>query len=358
MCNVCHIILYARIQAIKTYGKKQIWRGGGTFVSEHVDPPCVFDFSQICFFLSFLENHKSVKKNEMAGIIKRMSQIKQLLQMHRQGMGLKQIAKALGISKTTVKSYLNKVESGKLEVDILLTMDEPLLESQFHAGNPAYKDSRYLYLEQRLNYYASELSRKGVTKYLLWQEYRGECTGGGYSYTQFCYHLNQLLVARMPTAVLVHQPGEKLYVDFAGDSLGFIDRETGEIIQCQVFVACLPFSDYCFAWVCRHQTTDEFIEALVACLTHLGGVPRVLVVDNLKAAVIRADRYQPTLNRVLEDFANHYSIAVLPARVGKPRDKALCENQVKLLYSRVYSTVLHHSMLFRLRLYRLYFQRF
>ena len=272
----------------------------------------------------------------MAGIIKRMSQIKQLLQMHRQGMGRKQIAKALGMSKTTVKSYLDKVSSGKLDVDHLLSLDDPLLEAQFHAGNPAYKDPRYLYLEQRLNFYVSELSRKGVTKNLLWQEYRCECVGG-YAYTQFCYHLTQLMLARMPTAVLVHQPGEKLYVDFAGDLLGYIDRETGEIIKCQVFVACLPFSDYCFAWVCGHQSADEFVEALVACLTHLGGVPRVLVPDSLKAAVIRANRYQPTLNRVLEDFANHYGITVLPARVARPRDKALCENQVKLLYSRVYA---------------------
>ena len=273
----------------------------------------------------------------MAGIIKRMSQIKQLLQMHRQGMGRKQIARALGVSKTTVKSYLDKVSSGKLDVDNLLSMDDPLLEAQFHAGNPAYKDPRYLYLEGRLSFYVSELSRKGVTKYLLWQEYRGECVGGGYAYTQFCYHLNQLMLARKPTAVLIHQPGEKLYVDFAGDLIGYIDRETGEIIRCQVFVGCLPYSDYCFAWVCRRQSADEFVEALVACLTHLGGVPRVLVPDNLKAAVIRANRYQPTLNRMLEDFANHYSMVVLPARVGKPCDKASCENQVKLLYSRVYA---------------------
>jgi len=273
----------------------------------------------------------------MAGIIKRMSQIKQLLQMHRQGMGRKQIARALGISKTTVKSYLDKVETGKLDIDRLLEMDDPLVEGQFHAGNPSYKDPRYLYLESRLNYYAGELSRTGVTKYLLWQEYRDECTGGGYAYTQFCYHLNQLMVARMPSAVLVHQPGEKLYVDFCGDTLEYIDRESGEIIRCPVFVACLPFSDYCFAWVCRNQSDDEFVEALIACLSHLGGVPRVLVPDNLKAAVIRANRYHPELNRLLEDFANYYGIVVLPARVGKPRDKALCENQVKLLYSRVYA---------------------
>jgi len=282
----------------------------------------------------------------MAGIIKRMSQIKQLLQMHRQGMGRKQIAKALGISKTTVKSYLDRIATGKLDVDRLLEMDDPTLERQFHAGNPSYKDPRYIYLESRVGHYCDELSRKGVTKYLLWQEYRGECVHAGhagYAYTQFCHHLNQLLVARMPSAVLTHQPGEKLYVDFAGDKLYYIDRETGEVIYCPVFVACLPFSDYCFAWVCRDQSDDEFVEALIACLSHLGGVPSVLVPDNLKAAVIRANPYHPKLNQLLEDFANYYGIVVLPARVGKPRDKALCENQVKLLYSRVYAQLRNHQ---------------
>jgi len=282
----------------------------------------------------------------MAGTIKRMSQIKQLLQMHRQGMGRKQIARALGVSKTTVKSYLDKVDTGELDIDRLLEMEDPLLESQFHAGNPSYKDPRYIYLESHINHYVGELSRTGVTKYLLWQEYRRECTGRGhegYAYTQFCHHLNQLMVARRSSAILIHHPGEKLYVDYAGEGLHYVDFETGDIICCPVFVACLPFSDYCFAMVCRSQSTEDFVGALVACLTHLGGVPRVLVPDNLKAAVIRADRYEPELNRVLEDFANHYGMVVLPTRVAKPCDKALCENQVKLVYSRVYAHLRNHQ---------------
>jgi len=273
----------------------------------------------------------------MTGKTKRMSQIKQLLQMYRQGAGVKKIARSLGISKNTVKSYIDKVLNSDLAIEQLLQMDDTLLEGQFHAGNPSYKDPRYLYLESQINYYVSELSRKGVTKRLLWQEYREKCAGGGYAHTQFCYHLNQLLVARLPSAVLTHIPGEKLYVDFAGDKLHYINRETGEIVYCPVFVACLPYSDYCFVKACRSQSTDDFVEALVCCLIHLEGAPRVLVPDNLKAAVIRANRYQPELNRVLEDFANHYGMTVIPSRVAKPKDKALVENQVKLIYRRVYA---------------------
>lgn len=272
----------------------------------------------------------------MAGKVKEMSQIKQLLQMHNQGMGRKQIARVLGISKTTVKSYLDKLETGNLDIEQLLLIDDPVLEGQFHAGNPSYKDPRYGYLESRMEHYVKELSGKGVTKYLLWREYREEYPDG-YGYTQYCYHLNQLIVARSPSAVLMHKPGEKLYVDYAGDKISYVDRETGEIIKCPVFVACLPYSDYGFAWVCRNQTTDEFVEALVACVTHLGGSPEVLVPDNLKAAVIKANRYDPELNRVVDDFANYYHMTVIPARISRPCDKALVENQVKLLYSRVYA---------------------
>lgn len=256
--------------------------------------------------------------------------------MHRQGMGRKAIARATGMSKTTVKSYLDKLAAGGLDIERLLSMDDPELEGQFHAGNPSYKDPRYLYLESRLAHYASELQRKGVTRHQLWKEYREEGKNG-YEYTRFCYHLNQLILARSPSAVLTHRPGDKLYVDYAGDRISYLDREKGEIVRCPVFVACLPYSDYCFAWVCRSQTTDGFVEALVECLTHLGGSPSILVPDNLKAAVIQANRYEPKLNRVVEDFANYYNMTIMPARVAKPCDKALCENQVKLVYSRVYA---------------------
>ena len=114
------------------------------------------------------------------------------------------------------------------------------------------------------------------------------------------------MVARKPTAVLIHEAGEKLFVDFAGDTMEYIDIETGEVIKVQVFVGCLPYSGYSFCMAVRTQSTDDFLHALSCCLNHLGGIPKILVPDNLKAAVIKADRYEPELNRVMEDFANHY----------------------------------------------------
>lgn len=272
----------------------------------------------------------------MAGKAKPMSQIKQLLRLHKQGHSIKSIARNLGISKNTVKSYLIKLATGKLPLTELLDLEDPVLESKFHAGNPAYKDSRFEHLSNNLEYFSKELKRVGVTKKLLWEEYTAVYQDG-YAYSQFCFHLRQQLIAKRPGMKLEHEPADKLFVDFAGKPLHYVDRSTGELIPCQVFVACLPFSDYCFAMVVPSQRITDFLYALGCCLNDIGGTPAVLVPDNLKSAIIKTDRYEPEINRALEDFANHHNITVIPARPRKPKDKALVENQVKLVYNRVFA---------------------
>jgi transposase len=272
----------------------------------------------------------------MTAKTKRMGTIKQLLQMHEQGLKYKNIARRLQMSKNTVKSYLRKVSKSGVDIKALMELDDPVLEGWFHAGTAAYPDNRFEDFKNKLDYLISELTRPHVTKRLLWEEYR-QGFPNGYMYTQFCFHLAQQMSARNPSMVLTHKPGEKLFVDFAGDKLPFTDRETGEIIWCQVFVACLPYSDYSFALAVLHQTIEDFLYALTCCLQEIGGVPQLLVPDNLKAAVIKANRYEPDINRALEDFANHYWFTVIPTRIKRPRDKALAENQVRLIYNRVYA---------------------
>lgn len=276
----------------------------------------------------------------MAGKPKRMSQIKQLLQLHKQGKGKREIARILGISKNTVKTYLEKLNLLKLSIDKLLMLDDIELESKFHPGNPAYSDDRFNRLKTKLDYYTKELQRNGVTRKLLWEEYRHDFSKG-YGLTQFCYHLSQHLTAGNPSMVLQHKAGEKLYIDFAGKKLSYTNRETGEIIECQVFVSCLPYSDYSFVIAVRSQRIDDFLYALKCCLNDIGGVPQVLVPDNLKSAVIKVNKYEPTVTRAMEDFANHYGSTIIPARAYKPKDKALVENQVKLIYTRVYAKLRH-----------------
>lgn len=277
------------------------------------------------------------KEQDMAGKITRMSLIKQLLQLHKQGAPIKQMSRILGVSKNTVKSYLAKLEALHLEIDRLLGMDDIPLEAMFHSGNPAFKpDERYHDLMSDMDYILKELSRKGVTRQQLWEEYILKYPNG-YRFTQFCYHIQQRHVASKPTMVLTHMPGEKLYIDFAGDKLSYCDKTTGELIPCEVFVATLPASDYCFAIAVPSQCTGDFLHALQQCLFAIGGVPKMIVCDNLKSAVIKASRYEPEINRALEDFANHYGTTILPTRVMRPQDKALVENQVKNIYRRVYA---------------------
>ena len=272
----------------------------------------------------------------MAGKLTSMSRIKQLIQLHESGVSNRRIARMLCLNKGTVNDYVNRLKSGGMPVSDLLALDEPVLEGKFSAGTAAFTDPRFDTFKELLPYFEKELERKHVTRNLLWQEYI-RSNPSGYRYTQFCYHLNQQLVARRPTAILTHAAGEKLFVDFAGDTLEYIERETGEIVKVQVFIACLPYSDYSFCMAVRTQSTDEFLYALSCCLKHLGGCPKIVVPDNLKAAVIKADRYEPDLNRVMEDFANHHGFVVCPARVRHPRDKAKVENQVRIIYSRVYA---------------------
>lgn len=272
----------------------------------------------------------------MAGKPKPMSQVKQILRLHQQGKGKKTIAKALSISKNTVKDYIQKAIESNLLIDVLLALEDPVLEGKLCSGNPSYKDDRYDQLKAQLDYFSKELKKVGVNRQVLWEEYKAG-NPSPYSYGQFCYHIQQYLRSSKPSMVLDHKPGDKLYVDFAGKLLFYVDRQTGEEIKVQVFVACLPYSDYCFAMAVPSQKMEDFIYAMGCCLKELGGVPQTLVPDNLKAAVIKADPYEPDINQALEDFANHFGTSVTPARPRKPQDKSLVENQVKLIYSRVYA---------------------
>ncbi len=272
----------------------------------------------------------------MAGKPKPMSQVKQILRLHRQGKGIKTIARAPSVSKNTVKDYIQKAKASDLLMEVLLALEDPVLEGKLNPGNPAYKDVRYDQLKPQLDYFSKELKKTGVNRQVLWDEYKAG-SPDPYSYAQFCYHIRQYLRSGKPSMVLDHGPGDKLYVDFAGKLLCYVDRQTGEEIKVQVFVACLPYSDYCFAMAVPSQKMEDFIYALGCCLKEFAGVPQTLVPDNLKAAVIKANPYEPDINRALEDFANHYGTSVTPTRPRRPQDKSLVENQVKLIYSRVYA---------------------
>lgn len=274
----------------------------------------------------------------MAGKTTDMSKIKQVLQLHEQGRSNRQISKDLSINKETVNNYVNQYKDDPKKLSELLALEDPEMDARFHNGTPAYTDSRHDTFLSLLPYFRQELGRKHVTRYLIWQEYISKHPDG-YRKSQFFFHLAQNLIASEPSTVFTgtYVPGEKLFVDFAGHTLEYVDTETGEFIKVQVFVACLPFTDYAFAICVPSQKVEDFLYAISACLSAIGGVPKILVVDNLKSAVIKADRYEPTLNKALEDMGNHYHFVTIPCQPHSPKQKALVEDQVRLVYRRVYA---------------------
>ena len=274
----------------------------------------------------------------MAGTTTSMSKIKQIIRFHLDGCSNRAIAAVLEIDKETVNRYVKRATADSMQFEALLSLDEPVLEHRLQGGNPAYPDKRFETFKALLPYLETEMKRKHVTLKLLWEEYK-LTNPDGYSLTQFRFHFNQHAVAQKPSTVVrdTYKAGEKLFIDFTGDTIGYVDIKTGEIVKVQMFVACMAVSDYGFAMGVPSQKSEDFIHAITCCLRSLGGVPRIIVPDNLKSAVTKTDPYEPGLNNVMEDMANHYGCTVLPARPYHAKDKSCVEGMVKLVYSRVYA---------------------
>jgi transposase len=188
----------------------------------------------------------------------------------------------------------------------------------------------------------TELRRKGMTLQLLWQEYRAACPDG-YRYSRFCdlyraWAGTQDAVLRQP-----HTPGDKLFVDYAGQTVEIIDPATGEIRTAQIFVAVLGFSNYTYCEATWTQSVADWIGAHVRALEHLGGVPAAIVPDNLKSGITKACRYQPGLNPSYQDFTEACGVTVLPARVRKPRDKAKVETGVQIVERQILAPLRHQT---------------
>ena len=166
-----------------------------------------------------------------------------------------------------------------------------------------------------------ELRRKGVTLTLLWHEYKA-AHPEGLQFSQFCERYRAFASTRDVVMRQEHRAGEKMFVDYAGQTVPVVDRETGEERQAQVFVAVLGASSYTFAEATWTQTLPDWTASHVRAFEFFGGCPELVIPDNLRSAVSRAHRYEPDINPTYHDLARHYGVAVLPARVRRPRDKS------------------------------------
>jgi transposase len=258
-----------------------------------------------------------------------MRKIVEILRLkHECGLNHRLIAVSVGVARSTVCDYLYRAAAAGLSWPLPESMTEAEVDRLLFPPAPAIALELRPQPDWALVH--QELRRKGMTLLLLWQEYK-TAHPDGLRYSWFCqsYRLwsgKLNLVMRQ-----AHRAGEKLFVDYAGQTVAVTERTTGEIRPAQIFVAVLGASNYTYAEATWTQTLADWIGAHVRAFEFLGGVPEVVVPDNLKSAVARACRYDPDLNPTYREFARHYQVAIVPARVARPRDKAKVEAGVLLV---------------------------
>jgi len=255
-----------------------------------------------------------------------MRKIKEVLRLHfEKGFSTRQIAKSLDISRSTIREYLDRVKQAGLGWPLPSELDEATLEHRlFPSSHAVAQEKRQMPPPE---YFHQELKRKGVTLQLLWHEYQ-EKNPDGYQYSQFCRIYHQWTEKLDPCLRQVYKAGEKLFVDYAGQTMEITDPNTGELHEAQIFVATLGASNYTFAEATLSQDLPSWIQSHVHAFEFFQGVTEILVPDNLKDAVTRSCRYEPDLNASYREMAEHYGTVIIPARVGKARDKAKVESGV------------------------------
>jgi transposase len=256
-----------------------------------------------------------------------MRKVREVLRLkHACGASERLIAQSLGIGRTTVGEYLRR--AAVIGITWPVELDDSELERLLFTPPGFYEEPTRPQPDwSRIH---GELRRRGVTLMLLWEEYRAEHPDG-YGYSRFCDLYGEWRKGVTATMRQTHVAGEKLFVDFAGDTVPVIDGLTGEIRAAHVFVAVLGASNYTFAEARWSEGLADWIGVHVDALAFLGGVPKLIVCDNLKAGVTAACRYEPGINRTYQDMAAHYGTSILPARVRRPRDKAKVENGVLIV---------------------------
>lgn len=236
------------------------------------------------------------------------------------------IARSLNISISTIFDHLARAKSAGITWPLPANMSEQELYNKIFL--PAKLNTRNRVLPDWEKIY-KELRKKGVTLHLLWHEYRMQHTNG-IGYSQFCNHYQKYIKTINPIMRQIYKAGEKVFVDYSGMKLAWIDYN-GELIAVEIFVGCLGASQLIFIEATATQQLPDWIASHINMFEYFGGVPMITTPDNLLAGVTKAHRYDPDINANYQYFAEHYGTAIIPARVASPRDKAKVENAVKIV---------------------------
>lgn len=266
-----------------------------------------------------------------------MHHVRSIIRFLEKGYSVRSICRELPLSRPTITAYALRLQSHTASLKELQSMSDAALAAIVYTeAPPAAEDVRKSAFVQQVPYFLNELKRTGVTRLLLWREYRRQYPQG-YGYTQFCVSLARHRNVVLPSMRIDHQPALVVMVDFAGDTMSYVDNATGEVFACPVLVCVLPYSGYGFVKALPDARLVHLIAALSDCLSFFGGVPHSLKTDNMKQLVTKPSRYEPAFTEAITQWGQHYNIALTTARVAKPKDKAAVENEVKIIYRRIYA---------------------
>lgn len=265
-----------------------------------------------------------------------MKKIRKVLKLkYDSGLSLREIGRAINISKSVAGEYIAIFRALKVSYEEIMKMSDQDIADIFQ-DNKKENSEKYTQLYDELPHILKKFQFTGMTKQYAWQEYIKKYPDG-YGYSRFCHHLQIWEEANNVSMKQHHKPGDKLFVDYTGKKLSYVDPKTKDNITVEVFVAVLGASGFTYAEASMSQKQEDFVRSTERAFRYLGGVPNAIVPDNLKSAVVKADKYDPIINPLYDDFAEYYRTIVLPARAYKPKDKSLVENGVRLTYQRIFA---------------------
>jgi transposase len=279
-----------------------------------------------------------------------MRKVREVLRLKYEcGRGRRDIAASVGIGGATVSGYIARAEAAGMTWEKAKALSDAEVEAQLFR-DAVGRNEPPARVPVDFGWVHRELSRSGVTMQTLWVEYRGGAASGelkAYEYSRFCDLYAQWRGKLGVTMRQVHRAGEKLFIDYSGKKPRIVDRATGEITEVELFVAVLGASNYTYAEATRTQKLADFVASTVRAFEYIGGVPEVIVPDQLRSAVSGPHRYEPDINPTYLEMAQHYGVTVIPARPRKPRDKAKVEGAV-LIVQRWIVAALRHRTFFSL----------
>lgn len=259
-----------------------------------------------------------------------MRQIIEILRLkHEHQLSVREIARSCGIASSTVGDYLHRAELSQLSWPLPEGLSEAEIQQRLSVAGSQEGPASASRKTPDWGRIQNELRRPNVTLRLLWQEYH-QSDPSGFKYSRFCELYHAWRKTLDPTMRLVHLPGEKLFVDWAGQTVPIRNAADGSMSQASLFVAVLGASNKIYAEAFPDQKLNSWILAHVHTFAAFGGVPTLTVPDNTRTAVVKACRYEPTLQRTYQEMAGHYGTTIVPARPFRPRDKAKVESGVQL----------------------------